>query len=205
MIRKVNFLLRYFYKKITKKKSALSSVAILYLSSCGSSEEKHTTSVEETNTDLIEVPNTSPTSFSLIANEINYGNRELKDVITANSDSFVAGTSLIDENPYDDDELTVTATADLLDAPIVSGIETITFSTSEATLGGDNEFDINLLNISEYNLIQFVNTNSSSLVNTVDLTNVGSNLSLGPNYTSAKIAAKENANIILSYVPEIEK
>ena len=204
MILKDNFFLRYFSKKIKKKKKiALSSAAVLSLSSCGSSEESQTINVEEANTSSIEIPTTGPTSFNLVAKEINYGSKELKDIITATSDTFVTGTSLIDENPYDFDELTVTATTDLLDAPIVSGIETITFSTSETTLGGDNEFDINLLNISGYNLIKFSNNNPNSLVNTVDLTNVSSNLSLDPHYTNAKVAAKENVNIVLSITNDV--
>lgn len=211
MRKKVDYLLSYFSGKITKKKSTISSAAALYLASCGSNDENQVISIEENSTDSVNTANTNqiettnndPNSFSLIAKEINYGSKEFKDVVTANSDTFVAGTSLIDENPYDDDELTVNATADITDSPTVSGIEFITFATSASTLGGDTEFDINLLNISGYNSLNFVNNDTNSPVKTIDLQNVGSTLSIGSHYTIAKLAAIANADIILSIANDI--
>ena len=70
-----------------------------------------------------------------MAKETNYGDGNLQDIISATSDTFVNGTVLIDENPYDDDELTISASDDIVDNPLVSGIETIVFTTS-TTLAG---------------------------------------------------------------------
>ena len=44
--------------------------------------------------------------------------------------TVTAPTSLVDENPYDKDELTVTVTDDITATPTIRGIEIINFTTS---------------------------------------------------------------------------
>ena len=148
-------------------------------------------------------PSIGPNSFALIAGETSHGNSQLQDVISADSNTFVNGTKLIDVNPYDQDELIIVATKDVVDTPIVSGIETITFTTSAASFNGDSEFDINLLNVSGANLIKFENSNSASSITTLDLSNVTSPLTIGSHFTNVKIGAQNGTDVIISNLNDI--
>lgn len=183
-----------FHKK-GKGRKALPSLALLPLLGCGA-EEIPVETVEE-------IQEQSPTIsdgknyFDLVVSIANTGSIDETDIITATNETFISATSLIDENPYDNDELTVTATDDITDVPTISGIETINFTTAATSLGGDLEFDVNLLNISGSDLINFENTNTSSAVVTLDITNVASALSLGSHFTTAKLAAQDNSDLVV--------
>ena len=189
-------IVRSSLNKKGKAKQSIPALALLPLLGCGA-EETPAESVEEVE------DQSTPTSdginyFDLVVSATNTGSIDATDIITATSDSFVSGTSLVDENPYDNDELTVTATDDITDAPTVSGIETIKFTTAATSLGGDLEFDVNLLNISGSDLVNFENTNSSSTVVTLDITNIASPLSLGSHFTTAKLAAQDDTDLVVT-------
>ena len=151
--------------------------------------------ISKNNDSQINDINNGTSYFELVANKANFGSIETKDIITATNNTFTTYTSLVDNNPYDDDELTVVTTNDITATPVVSGIEKITFTTDEISLGTDNEFNIDLLNISDFDTINFTNTNSASLVKSLDLKNADSNLFIGPYFSSATIALKENADL----------
>ena len=192
----VERIIRSSLNKKGKAKKAMPTLALLPLLGCGA-EETPAETVEE-----VEDQSTSTSDginyFDLVVSATNAGSIDATDIITATSDSFVSGTSLVDENPYDNDELTVTATDDITDAPTVSGIETIKFTTAATSLGGDLEFDVNLLNISGSDLINFENTNSSSTVATLDISNIASPLSLGSHFTTAKLAAQDDTDLVVA-------
>ena len=192
----VEHIVRSSLNKKGKAKKAMPALALLPLLGCGA-EETPAETVEE-----VEDQSTSTSAginyFDLVVSATNAGSIDATDIITATSDSFVSGTSLVDENPYDNDELTVTATDDITDAPTVSGIETIKFTTAATSLGGDLEFDVNLLNISGSDLINFENTNSSSTVATLDISNIASPLSLGSHFTTAKLAAQDDTDLVVA-------
>jgi hypothetical protein len=136
--------------------------------------------------------------FELIILKENIGNINATDIITATNNSYTTDTSLTDDNPYDNDELTVTATDDITAVPTISGIEVINFTTSETSLGSDNEFDVNLLNISGTEVINFENSNSDSPIVTLDITNAASDLAFGSHFSTAKIAAKDDTDLFLT-------
>ena len=192
----VEHIVRSSLNKKGKAKKAMPALALLPLLGCGA-EETPAETVEE-----VEDQSTSTSDginyFDLVVSATNAGSIDATDIITATSDSFVSGTSLVDENPYDNDELTVTVTDDITDAPTVSGIETIKFTTAATSLGGDLEFDVNLLNISGSDLINFENTNSSSTVATLDISNIASPLSLGSHFTTAKLAAQDDTDLVVA-------
>ena len=190
----IECIVRSSFNKKGKARQGIPALALLPLLGCGT-EETPAETVEE-------AEDQSTTSdginyFNLVVSATNTGSIDATDIITATSDTFISGTSLVDENPYDNDELTVAATADITDTPTVSGIETINFTTSATSLGGDLEFDVNLLNISGSNLINFENTNSSSAVVTLDITNVAAALSLGSHFTTAKLAAQDDTDLVV--------
>ena len=188
-------IVRSSFNKKGNARQGIPALALLPLLGCGTDETPAET-VEE-----VEDQSTSNSDgihyFDLVVSATNTGNIDATDIITATSDTFISGTSLVDENPYDNDELTVTATADITDTPTVSGIETIKFTTVATSLGGDLEFDVNLLNISGADLIYFENTNSSSAVVTLDITNVAAALSLGSHFTTAKLAAQDDTDLVV--------
>ena len=191
----IEHIVRSSLNKKGKARQAMPSLALLPLLGCGT-EETPAETVEEV-TDQSSTTNNGINYFDLVVSATNTGSIDATDIITATSDTFISSTSLVDENPYDNDVLTVTATADIIDAPKVSGIETINFTTSATSLGGDLEFDVNLLNISGSDLINFENTNSSSAVVTLDITNVASALSLGSHFTTAKLATQDDSDIVV--------
>lgn len=197
MAQKITDFSYYFFKKINGKRT-LSSALLLPLLGCGNNSENLSDNTDETSITEVSTPSFGPNSFALRAKETNYGNGDLQDIISATSDTFVNGTVLIDENPYDDDELTISASDDIVDNPLVSGIETIVFTTSTSSLGGDTKFDINLSNITGANLIKFENTNIESNVKTLDLTNVSMPLSIGSHFSNLQIEAQNETDIILS-------
>ena len=182
-----------FYKK-NKAREAIPYIALLPLMGCGTDEAINEPIVETENTETLDSSG-SINYFDLISQEVNQGSIINKDIISATSDSFKNGTSLIDENPYDEDELTVDATVDIVDTPSVSGIEMITFTTSASSLGSDNEFDVNLLNISGSDLIYFENTNSSSPVVDLNIANVSSAVSIGSHFQNAQLSAQDNTGL----------
>ena len=203
MKKRINDFVFYFLKKI-EKKSNFSILALVPLIGCGSEGNNLPETIQEDPTDQVNTPSIGPNSFALIAGETSHGNSQLQDVISADSNTFVNGTKLIDINPYDQDELIIVATKDVVDTPIVSGIETITFTTSAASFNGDSEFDINLLNVSGANLIKFENSNSASSITTLDLSNVTSPLTIGSHFTNVKIGAQNGTDVIISNQNDID-
>ena len=80
---------------------------------CGTDEAINEPIVETENTETLDSSG-SINYFDLISQEVNQGSIINKDIISATSDSFKTAHS-IDENPYDEDELTVDATVDIVD------------------------------------------------------------------------------------------
>jgi hypothetical protein len=187
----------------SKSEKFLSASILALFSLSGCSKGLETSSIDELGTDT-ETDTTDSavvtveSSFNLKANSENFGITGTKDVIYGDNTSFVDETSLVDQSPYDSDELTVTATDDLVETPTISGIENIIFTTSENSLGGDLEFDINLLNISDYQILEVINTNENSPVKTVDVSNLSSTLSVGSHFSNLKVNTLENVDVVLT-------
>ncbi len=167
----------------------------MILSSCGSntSSTTATTTTDDTST----VPVTS-NSVVVVAEVENLGLAGVSDAITATSSTLISGTSVADTDPYDNDTLTITATDDIIGTPTVSGIEKIIFTTSATKLGDDYEFDVNLVNITGSDTVSFENTNSNSLVKTLDLINVGATVSVGSHFSTIKVAGQSDKDINLN-------
>ena len=130
--------------KELKQKAYNYPLIALILSSCGSntSNTVETTTADNTST----VPITS-NSVVVVAKVENLGLAGVNDTITATSSTFISSTSVVDKDPYDNDTITITATDDIIGTATVSGLENIKFTTSATKLGGDYEFDVNLVNI----------------------------------------------------------
>ena len=167
----------------------------MILSSCGSntSSTTATTTTDDTST----VPVTS-NSVVVVAEVENLGLAGVSDAITATSSTLISGTSVADTDPYDNDTLTITANDDIIGTPTVSGIEKIIFTTSATKLGGDYEFDVNLVNITGSDTVSFENTNSDSLIKTLDLINVGVPISVGSHFSTIKLAGQTDIDINLN-------
>ena len=166
----------------------------MILTSCGSNTSSTTAST--TTDDTSTVPVTS-NSVVVVAEMENLGLAGVNDTITATSSTLISGTSVADTDPYDNDTLTVTADDDIIGTPIVSGIENIIFTTSATKLGDDYEFDVNLVNITGSDTVSFENTNSDSLIKTLDLINVGVPISVGSHFSTIKVAGQTDTNINL--------
>jgi hypothetical protein len=166
----------------------------MILSSCGSntSSTTDTTTTDDTST----VPVTS-NSVVVVAEVENLGLAGVNDTITATSSTLISGTSVADTDPYDNDTLTITADDDIIGTPTVSGIEKIIFTTSATKLGNDYEFDVNLVNITGSDTVSFENTNSDSLIKTLDLINVGVPISVGSHFSTIKVAGQTGTDINL--------
>ena len=197
---------KYFNRALTRqlatliklKQRALSYPLIaMILSSCGSNttDTSSTTTTDDSST----APVTS-NSIVIVAEVENLGLNGVNDVISATSSTLISGTSVVDTDPYDNDTITITASDDILGTATVSGVETITFTTSATTLGGDYEFDVNLANISGSNTVNFENSNSNSLIKTLDLINVGLPISVGSHFSTIKLAGQtdNDINLIIS-------
>ena len=187
---------------LTKLKQRAYSYPLIamILASCGSNTSSTTdTSSTTTSDDTSTAPITS-NSMVVVAEVENLGLTGVNDVISATSSTLISGTSVVDTDPYDNDTITITSTDDILGTATVSGIETITFTTSATTLGGDYEFDVNLANISGSNTLNFENSNSNSLIKTLDLVNVGLPISVGSHFSTIKLAAQtdNDINLIIS-------
>ena len=195
------------FNKKGKAGNAIPSLALLTLLSCGSEDAPSESDTSAESVEEVEDQSTSNSEgknyFDLVISAVNTGSIDATDIISATNDTFISGTSLIDENPYDSDELTVTVTSDITETPNISGIEIIKFTTAATSLGNDTEFDVNLLNISGADMIYFENTNSSSNVVTLDITNVASPLSLGPYFSTAKIAAQEEIDLSVTIASDM--
>ena len=167
----------------------------MILSSCGSntSSTTATTTTDDTST----VPVTS-NSVVVVAEVENLGLAGVSDAITATSSTLISGTSVADTDPYDNDTLTITANDDIIGTPTVSGIEKIIFTTSATKLGDDYEFDVNLVNITGSDNVSFENTNSDSLIKTLDLINVGVPISVGSHFSTIKLAGQTDIDINLN-------
>ena len=167
----------------------------MILSSCGSntSSTTATTTTDDTST----VPVTS-NSVVVVAEVENLGLAGVSDAITATSSTLISGTSVADTDPYDNDTLTITANDDIIGTPTVSGIEKIIFTTSATKLGDDYEFDVNLVNITGSDTVSFENTNSDSLIKTLDLINVGVPISVGSHFSTIKLAGQTDIDINLN-------
>ena len=167
----------------------------MILSSCGSntSSTTATTTTDDTST----VPVTS-NSVVVVAGVENLGLAGVNDAITATSSTLISGTSVADTDPYDNDTLTITANDDIIGTPTVSGIEKIIFTTSATKLGDDYEFDVNLVNITGSDTVSFENTNSDSLIKTLDLINVGVPISVGSHFSTIKLAGQTDIDINLN-------
>ena len=167
----------------------------MILSSCGSntSSTTATTTTDDTST----VPVTS-NSVVVVAEVENLGLAGVSDAITATSSTLISGTSVADTDPYDNDTLTITANDDIIGTPTVSGIEKIIFTTSATKLGDDYEFDVNLVNITGSDSVSFENTNSDSLIKTLDLINVGVPISVGSHFSTIKLAGQTDIDINLN-------
>ncbi len=167
----------------------------MILSSCGSNTSSTTAST--TTDDTSTVPVTS-NSVVVVAGVENLGLAGVNDTITATSSTLISGTSVADTDPYDNDTLTVTADDDIIGTPTVSGIEKIIFTTSVTKLGDDYEFDVNLVNITGSDTVSFENTNSDSLIKTLDLINVGVPISVGSHFSTIKVAGQTDIDINLN-------
>ena len=188
---------------LTKLKEKAYSYPLLamILSSCGSNTicttvTTTTDNASTTTDDASTVPVTS-NSVVVVAEMENLGLVGVNDTITATSSTLTSGTSIVDTDPYDNDTLTITANDDIIGTPTVSGVEEIIFSTSATTLGNDYEFDVNLINITGSNTVTFENTNSNSLIKTLDLTNVGVPISVGSHFSTIKVAGQADKDINL--------
>ena len=181
---------------LTKLKQKAYSYPLLamILSSCGSNTI--CTTVTTTTDDASTVPVTS-NSVVVVAEMENLGLVGVNDTITATSSTLTSGTSIVDTDPYDNDTLTITANDDIIGTPTVSGVEEIIFSTSATKLGNDYEFDVNLVNITGSDTVNFENTNSNSLIKTLDLTNVGVPISVGSHFSTVKVAGQADKDINL--------
>ena len=181
-----------------KQKAYSFPLLAMILSSCGGNSLSTADTTDTTTTnDTSTVPVTS-NSVAVVAEMENLGLAEVNDTITAKSSTLISGTSVIDTNPYDNDTLTVTVNEDMLGTPTVSGIEKIIFTTSETKLGDDYEFDVNLVNITGSDTVTFENTNSDSLIKTLDVINVGVPISAGSHFSTIKIAGQIDKDINLS-------
>lgn len=189
---------------LTKPKEKVYSYPLLamILSSCGSNTICTTVTTTSNNTSTTtENASTVPVTSNpvvVVAEMENLGMVGVNDTITATSSTLTSSTSIVDTDPYDDDTLTVTANDDIIGTPTVSGIENIIFSTSATKLGNDYEFDMNLVNINGTDAVTFENTNSNSLVKTLDLINVGVPISAGSHFSTIKIAGQTDKDINLN-------
>ena len=181
---------------LTKLKQKAYSYPLLamILSSCGSNTI--CTTVTTTTDDASTVPVTS-NSVVVVAEMENLGLVGVNDTITATNSTLTSGTRIVDTDPYDNDTLTITANDDIIGTPTVSGIEKIIFTTSATKLGDDYEFDVNLVNITGSDTVSFENTNSNSLVKTLDLINVGVPISVGSHFSTIKVAGQADKDINL--------
>ena len=188
--------LTHYLDLLTKLRQKAYSYPLLamILTSCGSNTSSTTAST--TTDDTSTVPVTS-NSVVVVAEMENLGLAGVNDTITATSSTLISGTSVADTVPYDNATLTVTADDDIIGTPIVSGIENIIFTTSATKLGDDYEFDVNLVNITGSDTVSFENTNSDSLIKTLDLTNVSVPISVGSHFSTIKVAGQTDANINL--------
>ena len=188
--------LTHYLDVLTKLRQKAYSYPLLamILSSCGSntSSTTDTTTTDDTST----VPVTS-NSVLVVAEVENLGLAGVNDTITATSSTLISGTSVADTDPYDNDTLTITADDDIIGTPTVSGIEKIIFTTSATKLGNDYEFDVNLVNITGSDTVSFENTNSDSLIKTLDLINVGVPISVGSHFSTIKVAGQTGTDINL--------
>lgn len=164
------------------------------LSACGNNTNEASEITVDENNDSATIPVVN-TNITVIAGDIMRGTAGVNDTFSATSQSLSAATSIIDESPYDSDQLDVTADGDILGAPVVNGIEKIIFKTTSNLLGGDTVFDVNLDKISDYKLLEFENTNANSPVKSLNLLNVSSAVSIGEHFTTLSIAAKDNTDI----------
>ena len=197
---------KYFYRAwmrqlatLTKLKQRAYSYPLIamILSSCGSNVSSTTDTSSTTTTDDTSTAPITSNSMVVVAEVENLGLTGVNDVISATSSTLISGTSVVDTDPYDNDTITITATDDILGTATVSGIETITFTTSATTLGGDYEFDVNLANISGSHTLNFENSNSNSLIKTLDLINVGLPIYVGLHFSTVKLASQTDSDINL--------
>ena len=188
---------------LTKLKEKAYSYPLLamILSSCGSNTicttvTTTTDNASTTTDDASTVPVTS-NSVVVVAEMENLGLVGVNDTITATNSTLTSGTRIVDTDPYDNDTLTITADDDIIGTPTVSGVEKIIFSTSATKLGNDYEFDVNLVNITGSDTVTFENTNSNSLIKTLDLINVGVPISVGSHFSTVKVAGQTDQDINL--------
>ena len=189
---------------LTKLKDKAYSYPLLamLLSSCGSNTICTTVSTttddaSTTTDDVSTVPITS-NSVVVVAGMENLGMVGVNDTITATSSTLTSSTSIVDTDPYDDDTVTITANDDIIGTPTVSGIEKIIFATSATKLGNDYEFDVNLVNFTGSDTVTFENSNSNSLIKTLDLINVGVPISAGSHFSTIKVAGQTDKDINLN-------
>lgn len=174
------------------------------LTACGSNNKKTNETDNSSNIDNSNISNDpSPvpvytSNITVREGETTFGISGVNDAISASSETFTTGTSIIDENPYDLDVLTVSATSDIVGTPIVSGIEKIIFTTNQNWLGSDHEFNIDVTNIDSTSTIMVENQNTSSLVRTVSISNISSKLEIGNHFTNVKINPKSGYDVDLA-------
>ena len=178
-----------------KRKAYNYPLIAMIISSCGS----ETTSPEDTTAtdNTLTVPVTS-NSVVVVGEVENLGLVGVNDTITATSSTFSSSTSVVDKDPYDNDTITITATDDIIGTATVSGVENIKFTTSATKLGGDYEFDVNLVNISGSDVVTFENVNSNSLIKTLDLINVGVPISVGSHFSVIKVGGQTDKDVNLT-------
>ncbi|MDB2508108.1 hypothetical protein N9X37_05120 [Planktomarina temperata] len=113
------------------------------------------------------------------------------DVMTATSATYLSGQKLIDATSSDSDTLTVTATDDIANVPLIAGFENVVFNlnASSTTTGTATEFDVDVANISQANITVAV-TKPVTTVTTVAVTNLGdgNTLTTGHNLTVTAVA-----------------
>lgn len=180
------------------------NVLVALLSSCGSSKGSKPSAETDVPSDLTTTTSSQVPLLPLVNNVVLKAGDALRgvsgvnDIITATSITFINDTSVVDENPYDSDELTVTAFDDILETPLVDGIEKIIFTTSENKLGTDTVFDVDLDKISNYDLISFENSSNTSAIISLNLKNVSGHLAVGKHFSIVNINAKKDSDINLS-------
>ena len=178
-----------------KRKAYNYPLIAMIISSCGSetTSPADTTATSDTST----VPVTS-NSVVVVGEVENLGLVGVNDTINATSSTFTSSTSVVDKDPYDNDTITIAATDDIIGTATVSGVENIKFTTSATKLGGDYEFDVNLVNISGSDIVTFENVNSNSLIKTLDLINVGVPISVGSHFSAVKVGGQTNKDLNLT-------
>ena len=201
-------------KKIAKlnasKKNALSrrgnslliATSLLTLG-CKSSETQsnitdNTTNLSEENTVNI-----------VLTESIDYsGTPSTNELISADYSTFSSINQIIDNDSSDEDTLTVTTNTDIVDTPIVEGIESLIFKTSNSYTNLDNSFSIDLAKFSSFKEIILSKSDQNLAIQTLELNNATGNIIADHGFViievtgipgeNAELQVKEDASVYVS-------